>query len=253
VGVMVLRGVVFVVLCTLVALAGLAAVQRRVPVGVREASNDVAGFVYAVQAVVYGVVLAFIVVASWEHFDAAAATVQREADHLAEIYTMAGHFPQPQGGEIRRVVRAYAETAIAEEWPAMARGQRSARMDQLVPQLQDLIGSASPATMKEQDVQLQALTAADDLAAARRLRLLESREGLHPLIWALLGVGAVLTIGYSYVFGVPGARAHGVLVAIVTITIAATLYVVQATSLPFSSELKVDPAPFDLVLHDIGP
>jgi hypothetical protein len=45
-----------------------------VPTEVRQKHNDVAGFIYAVLGVVYAVLLALVVIAVWEEFDAAKDT-----------------------------------------------------------------------------------------------------------------------------------------------------------------------------------
>jgi hypothetical protein len=69
----------------LVALAGLEVVQRLVPATSRQPHNDVAGFIYAALGVIYAVLLALVVIAVWEEYDAASVTVEQEANAVAEI------------------------------------------------------------------------------------------------------------------------------------------------------------------------
>jgi hypothetical protein len=72
----VVYGVLVVCAVSLAALGGLALVQRLVPTEVRQKHNDVAGFIYAVLGVVYAVLLALVVIAVWEEFDAAKDTAE---------------------------------------------------------------------------------------------------------------------------------------------------------------------------------
>jgi hypothetical protein len=66
----------------LAALLGLALVQRLVPAAIRQEQNDVAGFIYAVLGVIYAVLLALVVIATWEEFGRARITVEAEANAL---------------------------------------------------------------------------------------------------------------------------------------------------------------------------
>src|SRR5918999_459096 len=64
----VVYGVLVVCGACLAAVVGLMVVQRLVPVTIRKEYNDVAGFVYAVLGVIYAVLLALVVIATWEEF-----------------------------------------------------------------------------------------------------------------------------------------------------------------------------------------
>jgi hypothetical protein len=63
--------------------------------------------------------------------------------------------------------------------------------------IQDL----QPRTEAEQALRTEGLSQLDELDEARALRLLEVREGLPPILWAVLIVGGVLTVGFTYLFG----------------------------------------------------
>jgi TRAP-type C4-dicarboxylate transport system permease small subunit len=81
----VVYGVLVIGAVCLVALAGLELVQRLVPAPSRQRHNDVAGFIYAALGVIYAVLIALVVIAVWEEYDAASETVEQEANALAEI------------------------------------------------------------------------------------------------------------------------------------------------------------------------
>jgi prolipoprotein diacylglyceryltransferase len=75
----VVYGVLVVCGACIAAVIGLAVVQRLVPATIRKEHNDVAGFIYAVLGVIYAVLLALVVIATWEDFGRARDTVETEA------------------------------------------------------------------------------------------------------------------------------------------------------------------------------
>jgi hypothetical protein len=107
----------------LVALAGLELVQRLVPATSRQRHNDVAGFIYAALGVIYAVLIALVVIAVWEEYDAASVTVEQEANALAEIFWLAHRLPEPEGSHIQELARSYAHEVVDKEWPLMEQGQ----------------------------------------------------------------------------------------------------------------------------------
>jgi hypothetical protein len=73
----------------LVAVVGLAVVQRLVPPERREQHNNVAGFIYAVLGVAYAVLLAFVAIAVWQDYNTAQTNIESEANELAGVYFLA--------------------------------------------------------------------------------------------------------------------------------------------------------------------
>ena len=107
----------------LVALAGLEVVQRLVPATSRQPHNDVAGFIYAALGVIYAVLIALVVIAVWEEYEAASVTVEQEANAAADIFWLADRLPEPRDTHIQELVRSYAEEVVHREWPLMEQGR----------------------------------------------------------------------------------------------------------------------------------
>ena len=182
-------------------VAGLTLVQRLVSPGLRQEHNDVAGFIYAVLGVAYAVLLAFVVIAVWEQYQAARDTTDREANELAEIYWLAYQLPESEGRQVQELAQSYARVVVEEEWPLMEDGQFSPQAWALVDEIRQRIGQFESSTSNEQVLQDQGLTRVHDLADARRLRLLETHEDIPTILWVVLLSGGVITIGFTYLFG----------------------------------------------------
>ena len=69
-----------------------------------------------------------------------------------------------------------------------------------------------------------------------------SRERLSNAIWVVLTGGAVITVAFTYLFGVPNARSQTVMTAALTAVIAGSLYLIFDLSTPYSGPLDVEPA-----------
>ncbi len=113
----VVYGALVVCAASLAAVLGLALVQRLVPATIREEHNDVAGFIYAALGVIYAVLLALVVIATWEEFGRARVTVEAEANALAEIFFLAHRLPEPEGRELQELCRSYAEEVVNVGFP----------------------------------------------------------------------------------------------------------------------------------------
>jgi len=236
----------------LVAVWGLLLVQRLVPPERREEHNDVAGFIYAVLGVAYAVLLAFMLIAVWEDYKTAQTNVESEANELAGVYFLASQLPEPQRTRIQDLLPTYARVVVEEEWPMMKRGQTSPRADSLLRQLRLKLLEFDPSTEGEQVLYERGLSQLHDALDARRSRLLEVREGIPTLLWVVLVVGGVITVSFTYLFGLKSNVAHALMVAALTLLICAILFTIGEFDYPFSGVVEIRPDAFREVLRSFG-
>src|SRR4051794_37203373 len=181
-----LAGVTVIGLSILAALLGFVLVERRCARGRRQQHNDVAGFIYAVLGVIYAVLLAYVVIVVWQDFAAAHLTTEQEANQVADLYNLADQLPTPYGARVQEFARAYARSVIDDEWPLLGQGQASPRTTELVRELGRALWVVELQTSRDQVIFEKALTLYQGLEDNRRLRLYQSRDGLHPLVWTIL-------------------------------------------------------------------
>jgi len=236
----------------LVAVAGLVLVQRLVPPERRVGQNDVAGFIFAVLGVAYAVLLAFVVIAVWEEYKTAQTNVESEAHELAGVYFVASRLPEPDRTRIQDLARTYARVVVEEEWPMMERGKTSPRADSLLRQLTLKILQFDPHTKGEQVLYELEQTQLHDAADARRSRLLEVREGIPSLLWVVLVVGGVITVSFTYLFGLKSNVAHALMVAALTLLICGILFTIGEFNYQFSGVVEIRPDAYKEVLGSFG-
>jgi hypothetical protein len=246
-----LVGVLFVCAAMFVAVMGLVLTERVVSWQVRQRHNDVAGFIFAVVGITYAVLLGLVVIAVWESYEAARNTTRSEANELAEIFWLADSMPTPEGQQIQSLARSYAEVVVEEEWPTMEQGRRasSPRAWALVDDIREAVQGYEPHTKAGQVLYQEAMDRVHDFADARRMRLEEAEEGIPTILWIVLIVGAVVSVAFTYLFGMENTWAHTLMVAMLAMVIALVLFTVGVMEYPFSGGARIGPGAFELILE----
>ncbi len=253
----VVYGVLIVFGACLAAVGGLLLVQRLVPATVRMEQNDVAGFIYAVLGVIYAVLLALVVIATWEEFGRARITVETEANALAEIFWLAHELPEPEKRELQELCRSYAEEVVDVGWPLMEQGQtpslessdETSRAWVLIDDIRATIQGYEPRTAAGEQLYAAGLEQVQRLADARRTRLVVAQEGIPTVLWVVLIVGGIVVVSFAYLFGMQNTVAHALMVVALAGVIALVLYTIAAMDFPFSGGARVGPEAFELVLE----
>jgi hypothetical protein len=241
----------------LVALAGLEVVQRLVPVTSRQRHNDVAGFIYAALGVIYAVLIALVVIAVWEEYDAASVTVEQEANALAEIFWLAHRLPEPEGSHIQELAQSYAEEVIHKEWPLMEQGQTPLMVQEegtpagwtLIDDIRANLQAFQPHTPADEQLYAEGLDQVQRLADARRMRLVAAEEGVPGVLWSVLIFGGVAAVGFTYLFGLENTWAHRLMVVTLAAVIGLVLFTIGAMEHPFSGGARIGTGAFDLILE----
>jgi len=238
-------GLLIVAVAVVVAVVGLVLVQRLVPTERRKQHNDVAGFIYAVLGVAYAVLLGLMLIAVWEKWDAAEATTTDEANELAGIFYWAHALPQPEGRHIQELVRSYARVVVEEEWPLMAKGRSSPQAWDTLDELRGAILGLEPTTGAQQARYTEMLAQLHDLGNARRERLLAAEQGLPPILWVVLILGGVITVGFTYLFGLQNTLVHLIMVGSLALVISMSLFTVAALDYPFQGDIHIHPSAYE--------
>ncbi|HEV7843730.1 MAG TPA: hypothetical protein VGO69_08525, partial [Pyrinomonadaceae bacterium] len=201
-------GFLIVGLSILLAHLGLRVVRRFVPLPVLESHHEVAGFIIGVLGAIYAVLLAFVVVIMWNQFEDAHANVEREANQLNDLSRLAQGFSAPAQQRLLPMMRAYAQSVIEDEWPAMSHGKDSPRAQAALDDLWRAYLETDPQTERESALYSTSLDRLNEMSDSRRLRLFASRDDLPFVIQFLLWGGGLITIAFTYFFGVKSVRSQ---------------------------------------------
>ena len=85
-------------------------------------NNEVAGFKFSVIGVLYAVLLAFLVIAVWENYNATNTAIRNEAKAVGNLTQLSYALPEQEGSAIRVSLSDYVKEVRQTEWGTMALG-----------------------------------------------------------------------------------------------------------------------------------
>jgi Protein of unknown function (DUF4239) len=196
-------------LSILIVLLGLYLVRRTVGVERLKTNHEVAGFIIGIVGTIYAVLLAFIVIVEWEKHSQASTIVATEANVLGDLSRMAERLSAEQRKAVLTELVDYSQSVADDEWPLLAKGDSSDKTSTLLNQLwKNYVIDQNPQTPVEAALYSESLRRVNDLSDSRRLRINASRDSLPQILWILLIGGGVLTLSFTYFFGVPNLRSQ---------------------------------------------
>jgi hypothetical protein len=224
---------------------------RCIPAERREPHNDIVGFVYAVIGVIYAVVLAMVVIGTWETLDTARANTYTESNALIDLYWYGKALHNPAGTQIEDQAKQYAQTVVDQEWPLLANQQSSQQAWNEASELREDVYAQQPTAAAAQARYQQALTDVTTLSDARRERVDESSDGIPTPLWVTLILGGAVTVAFALGFGMKSIWAHAAVVFCLTLVVASLLILINQLNFPFSGAVRVEPDAFQLALSQM--
>ena len=130
----------------------------------------------------------------------------------------------------------------------MTQTQRSPAGWVLIDDIRASLQEVEPRTLAGQELYAEGLDQVQRLGDARRMRLVVAEESLPTVLWVVLIVGGIVTVGFAYLFGLQNTWAHALMVGSLAGVIALVLFTIGAMDHPFSGGARVGPEAFELVL-----
>lgn len=249
-----LSGVLIVLGGTAASVLGLLCVARWRPQWRREQHNDVMGVFFSMVGVLYGILLAFVVVIVWGDFADAGGTTQTEVTRISNLARDAQAFPPGARERVEHRLIAYANAVATDEFKTMARGRSSPTTARAYEAVWNEYYRFKPRTDQARAFYDESLSRLNELGEARRERLLASDSKVPLPLWVLLIGGFVLTVGFTYLFKIDSLPKHAVAVGSVAALTAFVLFLVFALEHPFAGDVKISASPYtDLVAQWSGP
>ena len=227
----------------------LALLHRLWKPSARSGHNDVIGTNVGVIGTTYAVLIAFMLSNVWTDFRAAESNAEQESNCLVNLFRIAKTLPQPQRSRIQQMARGYAADAVNVEWKEMGDDENMSRG--ITQPFWDALNEVEPRTAAEQVGLEQAFGELREMTEHRRIRALQSRSHLPPLLWAVLIVGALVTVISSCLFGIDNFRLHLVQVSFLSFLLALVLVAIADIDSPFKGPIQVSPDGFRYAVQTI--
>jgi hypothetical protein len=136
---------------------------------------------------------------------------------------------------------------VEEEWPLMGRGRSSPEAWALMDEMRRSVQELEVRTPADGVLFEEGLDRVHGLADARRMRMVEADEGIPAVLWGVLMFGGMVTVGFTYLFGLENTWSHRLMVAAVAGLIALALFTIGSLEYPFSGGTRIGPEAFELV------
>lgn len=214
-----------------------------------EGINDaVSGTVQAI-GVFYGITVGLIAVGVWNTNTSSSDLVSREASSIATLFRDCGGYPSPLREELRAGLREYTVFIINEAWPAQQKGKEVERGRTLMDDFQSKLYTFSPANPSQVALHGETLRAYNNLIDYRRLRIDAVNSGLSDTMWAVIWIGAAISIGVAYFYKIADPKLHAVLVVLMAGFLAVVLFMITINDKPFYGKAGISSDPYKTVLE----
>lgn len=195
----------------------------------------IVGYIFSAIALIYAVVLAFVVFAVWERYNISQTAVTSEASALVMAYRDTQTFPEPQRSTVQKAFIDYTNLVMNKEWATHGTVMPHDKPDALNPIWDTYRAAQAP------DGAFDRLHTVEQ---ERHLRHLASEASLPIMFWPLLIGGGLITVGSSYFLIMRSLRAQHFMTAMLTIVIAGVLFLIYTLNYPFTGRLPVSKDPF---------
>jgi hypothetical protein len=240
------NGILIVGSGILIALVVVAVTRRFFSPDELRQGHDATGNLLAIVGTLYAVLLGLVVVDAMARFEQAMEVVQLESNCLADVYLLAARLPEPQRARVQKLCKVYAEQVVKLEWPAMEMAKMTVEARSTALSLAQSLNDFEPETEAHKTIYPFMLEKISELWDKRRDRGGTALYGIPAVEWAVLILGAVVTVTFAGLFSVGNGRLQMVITTLTAIVIGLNLYLVCLFGYPFAGELSVSKRPFDV-------
>ena len=210
-------------------------------------NNDVIFFASAI-SVFYSLTVGLIAVGVWTNYAEVQNIAAAESASMAALFRDVSNFPEPQRTTLTQGLTDYMELVINQEWPAQYLGDVIDSGTKMLNVYEKGLYSFEPQTTGQANVQAEALQEYNEMISLRRQRIDGVEGSLPPIMWAIVLLGAALSISVTYLlkiqFGV-----HLVLTAFLAAFIGLVVFTVYGLDRPLSGPLAIGPEDYRLILE----
>jgi hypothetical protein len=232
-------------------LITLKIIRKKISQDVLKKNHEVAGFIYNAVCIIYAVLIAFVVYATWNSLKETNTIIEQESNHLLDLYYGSKAFPDSIRQEIRTTINDYVVIVTKEEWESMAEGKRNYEAAKVFGKLVDIFILIDQSRMPNNNVLTESLKIVNELGEYRRLRLLKSRENIPDIIWMVLIICSIVLIVFTFFFGAKNISHQYIMTAILIFVSVLVLYLIYVLDHPFIGLYRITTDTFEPIISYI--
>ncbi len=240
------------VLCSVtlaLSFLGLKLVRKKFEEDTLKQNHEVGGLIFNAFGLIYAVLVAFVVFATWTEYDDSKKNTDLEAIEITDLFRNSNALPDSIKSLIRQQLAQYLNDVINDEWPMLQKGETSAKTVASYNRIWDIYTSMDVKNIPNVYIYQESLKHLNDLGERRRTRLFDSSNNIPGIIWATLLFGGVMTVIYTYFFSTKKFYPQYMMTAALTILNTLILYMIYVLDNPFSGYIKIDTSPYEVTLQ----
>ena len=213
--------------------------------------NDaISGTVQAI-GVFYGITVGLIAVGVWNTHSNAEDVVSKEAASIGALYRDVSGYPEPVRTQLQSDLRNYTIALIEQVWPAQQQGRVVDIGVYLMDHFQATLYAFDPVTPGQVALHNETLGAYNELIGYRRLRIDAVEGSLSTVMWAVIWVGAAISISVAYLYRIEDGRLHSMLIALMAGFLGVVLFMIVINDRPFVGRNSIQPNSYRVILHNL--
>jgi hypothetical protein len=243
--------VILVLLTSSVAIIGYLLFRSFANENTLRKNQQVASYALNTIALLYCVIVGFVVIRVQERHSLVKDIVVKEANLLLNLYySSCDVFPNHVCSEIRQRIGDYAHDVIDKEWPLMMQGKDiTLSFPRSVHMLWMTYDKINPESSSQAARYHESLSRLNKLSEARFSRLSNVGRSEGAFMWTVLIYGGILVIFTSYLFVSTSLTEHLLHLFIITSFTAMVLFLISSLDSPYIGPTAITPKPFEHVLE----
>jgi uncharacterized membrane protein len=145
----------------------------------------------------------------------------------------------------------YIASVNNDELKRMSLGEISLHSNRAMARLITVFYQIDEKSVPNRELYAESLKGLNNLAQYRRLRIFAGNDTVPLAVWLVLLVGGVITISYTYFFGMKNIKSQYLMTAALTVTITLILVLIYILDHPFTGTSKVSAEPLKEVMEII--
>jgi post-segregation antitoxin (ccd killing protein) len=231
---------------------GLRLVKRRFESDTLAENHEVGGFIFNAFGLIYAVLIAFVVYATWSEYDDARINIDSEASELADLYHSARTISPEMQKAVSAAIAEYINNVSEDEWQLMSSGKSSTKASASFRKLWDIYTGVDVSRLSNEPVYRESLKHLNSLGERRRARIFDSANDVPGIIWGVLLFGGVMTVFYTFFFSTRKFLPQFCMTSGLAVLITIILYMIYVLDKPFVGYNKVGYGAFAFVIDLVG-
>ena len=218
---------------------------------VNHSHNDIVGFYLAAVTVFYGITLGLVAVGTWTTYSDVGTKVDREAEVVSSLYRDVSGYPDSIRAALQGDLKDYTDYVVNIGWQQQRQGIVPVGSAVFIERFQKRLLAFEPATAGQQILHTETYKQFNNLVEARRARLNAVTTGLPGSLWALVILGALISIAVTLFFDTPSLSMHLWMTVLMSGLLGLMIFLIGALDNPFRGEVSVGPDSLRMVYSQL--